>query len=147
MEDIKALIRFVLEQGFTMSLGTVDKDGVWVSDVTYIHDSDFNIYWLSRTNLRHSEAIISNPNVSGAITLGDNPEKKVIGIQISGVAEKIKGEFQEIAVKREIKAGEARQAVSDGILYPNVSWYRLRPKRIELMHVPLFGFEKKILNL
>ena len=30
---------------------------------------------------------------------------------------------------------------------PNQSWYRLRPTKIDLIHQPLFGFEKKFLEL
>lgn len=41
---IKNLIKEVLDQGYLMSLATVDDGGVWVSDVIYIYDDNFNIY-------------------------------------------------------------------------------------------------------
>lgn len=147
MEELRRHIKSILENGFAMSLATIDGSGVWAANVTYVHDSEFNLYWLSRTNVRHSEAIMESPGVSATITLGSNPNRSVIGLQISGVAEKLEGELPKIADQRRIKSGDAPPAKQDGALYPIVSWYRLKPKKIELMHVPLFGFNKKILEL
>ena len=84
MEELKRIIVSILENGFPMSLGTVDEMGVWVTNVTYVHDADYNLYWLSRVDSRHSEAILKNPNVAATITLSDNPNREVIGLQISG---------------------------------------------------------------
>jgi uncharacterized protein YhbP (UPF0306 family) len=147
MEELKRIIRSILESGFTMSLATIDGNGVWASNLTYVHDADFNLYWLSQTNVRHSEAIIESPDVSATITLSSNPNREVIGLQISGVAEKLKSEIPEITEMRRIKSNDAPPSHQDGSLYPIVAWYRLKPKKIELMHVPLFGFKKKILEL
>ncbi len=47
-KDIKQLIKEVLERGYLMSLGTVDDGGVWVSDVIYVFDDDFTMYWMSK---------------------------------------------------------------------------------------------------
>ena len=51
--DIKRLIKEVLEKGYLMSLGTVDEGGVWVSDVIYVFDDEFNLYWISDPDTRH----------------------------------------------------------------------------------------------
>ena len=90
MENVKQLIKEVLDQGYLMSLGTVDEGGVWVADVIYIHDDDFNIYWMSDPDVRHSQALLTNKQVSGTITTS-RPKENNIGIQFSGIAEKIEG--------------------------------------------------------
>jgi len=148
MEELRRLIKTILENGFTMALGTVDERGVWVANVTYIHDEDYNLYWLSRVDTRHSEAVLKNSNVAAAITLSNNPNKEVIGLQISGVAEKLQHDpVSGIVEAREVKSNGTSPATPEGSFFPITSWYRLKPKRIELMHVPLFGFNKKVLEL
>ena len=148
MEELKRIIVSILENGFPMSLGTVDEMGVWVTNVTYVHDADYNLYWLSRVDSRHSEAILKNPNVAATITLSDNPNREVIGLQISGVAEKLEREpLSNIVAERAMKSHDAPPSHQDGSLYPVTSWYKLKPKRIELMHVPLFGFNTKVIEL
>ena len=148
MEELKRIVKSILENGFPMSLSTVDEGGVWGTNVTYIHDDDFNLYWLSRVDARHSEAVLKNPNVAATITLGDNPNREVIGLQISGVAEKLEHEpASEIVEERAIKSHNSPPAHQDGSLYPIVAWYKLKPKKIEVMHVPLFGFNKKVLEM
>ena len=149
MEEIKRLVRSILDIGFTISLGTVDGSGVWVCDLTYVSDSDLDIYWMSYTNVRHSEAVLKNPDVSGSITLSYNVGREVIGLQIGGVAEKLQGEpAPEIVEKYAIKAGGVPPSKKqDGSIYPDASWYRLKPKKIELLYAPLYGFDKKVLEL
>ncbi len=148
MEELKRLIKSILDNGFTMSLATLDEMGVWAATVTYIHDENYNLYWLSRTDTRHSEAVLKNANVAATITLSDNPSREVIGLQISGIAEKLKGEpGSEIVEERVIKSHNGPPAHEDGSLYPITAWYKLTPKKIELMHVPLYGFNKKVLEL
>ena len=45
--DLKKLVREVLEKGYLMSLGICDSGGVWVSDVIYVHNDNFEIFWIS----------------------------------------------------------------------------------------------------
>ena len=76
MTNIKQKITEVLEQGYLMSLGTVDDRGVWVADVIYVFDDDLNLYWMSKTFRRHSETIDkTNSQVAGTITISNNGEK------------------------------------------------------------------------
>ena len=88
--NIKDLIKEVLEKGYLMSLATVDVGGVWVADVIYVHDDELNIYWISDSEIRHSEAILKNNKVAGAITVS-GPGENNLGIQFEGLAEKIEG--------------------------------------------------------
>lgn len=147
MEDIREIITKILDQGFLMSLATIDQGGLWVADLIYVHDNEMNLYWLSQTNARHSKAIIKNPEVAATITISNNPGEENIGLQIEGATEKLEGDIFEIARKHRLKRGKPVPTKEGEILDPGESWYRLKSKKIELTYEPLFGFEKKILFL
>ncbi|MBI2622017.1 hypothetical protein HYW66_00045, partial [Candidatus Microgenomates bacterium] len=64
----------------------------WVATVWFTFDNDFNIYFISRHNRRHSQEIAENSSVAGAIvkphkTLGD----KTQGLQFEGKCSQVKG--------------------------------------------------------
>lgn len=143
--DIKQLIKKVLDQGYLMSLATTDTGGVWVSDVIYIHDDDFNIYWMSDPEVRHSQAVIENHQVAGTITVSNQGEDN-LGIQFEGIAEKIEGNRHDLALKHYAKRKKPAPKESDDILEGD-SWYVVKPKSIELIDEKLFGFDKQKLEL
>lgn len=141
--DIPNLIRSVLEKGYLMSLATVDLSGPWVSDVIYVHDNAFRLYWLSDVSVRHSKTIEQNPSVAASISLVRSLEDKEVGLQIMGKAEKVEGDLLDIATKHRLKRGKPAPQREGEILGLGESWYMLTPKKIEVIHVPLFGWEKK----
>ena len=143
MDDIKGLITQTLEKGFLMSLGTVDEGGVWVCDVMYVFDDNFDLYWLSHDTTRHSKAIIKNPKVAVTIAI----EKAFEGLQIEGTAEKITGDVFEMAKKLRAKGGKKLPEKEGEILDPGESWYKIKPTKIEVINEKLFGFHKKVLEL
>lgn len=143
-KDVKQLIKEVLEGGYLMSLGTVDDGGVWVSDVIYIFDDDFNLCWMSKLHRRHSKAIELNKNVAGTITA----ETRIgyeLGIQFEGVAQKIEGARFDLAKKHCAKRGKPEPKETDDVLY-GAAWYMLKPKKIELICQEHFGYEKQKLE-
>lgn len=129
-----------------MSLGTVDDSGVWVSDVIYIHDADFTTYWLSDPAARHSKAIRENPRVAATITVSNSAGEANVGLQIAGTAEQLKGTDLGLATRHRLKRKKPPPA-SDGEVEEGDAWYRLRPEKLEVIYEPLFGFEKRILEL
>ncbi len=143
--NIKNLIKDVLEKGYLMSLAIVDEGGIWVADVIYIYDDILNIYWMSDSAVRHSQAIIKNNRVAGTITVSNKGEHNV-GIQFEGVAEKIDGARYDLALKHYAKRGKSVPKETEDILQGD-SWYILKPKRIELICEKLFGFDKQKINL
>lgn len=143
--NIKDLVREVLEKGYVMSLGTLDENGVWVADVTYVYDENFNLYWISDPNTRHSKAILNNKKAAGTITVSVNGEKD-IGAQFEGIAEKLNGPQYELAKKHYAKRAKKIPKETDDILGQN-SWYMLRPVKIELIYEKYYGFEKKSLEI
>ncbi len=147
MGDIRELVKQVLEKGYLISLATVDDDGVWVADVIYVFDETFDIYWMSQENARHSQALLKNSQVAGAITVTTKPQEDDIGLQLEGRAEKIEGDIWEIAIKHRLKRGKPAPIKEGEALDAGESWYKLKPARIELIYQSKFGFERKSLSL
>ncbi|MEM3838959.1 MAG: pyridoxamine 5'-phosphate oxidase family protein [Candidatus Micrarchaeaceae archaeon] len=79
-----------------MVVGTSTKDGIpWVAPVLFVHDKDYNIYFLSAVDARHSKNLAENPNVS--ISIFDSNQKigSFDGIQAEGEASLVeKGEIK-----------------------------------------------------
>lgn len=147
MKKIEKLVFQVFERGFLMSLATVDEGGPWVSDVIYVHDDKLNLYWLSETNTRHSKAIKKNPKVAATITIWQKQGDGNIGLQIEGRARKIEGDIFEMAIKHRLKRRKKAPKTEGEILGSNESWYCLKPAKVELIYEPLYGFNKKKLEL
>lgn len=157
MEDVLSLVRLVFDEGYVMSLGTTDDDGPWVADVIYVCDNEFNVYWLSDINARHSKAIGGNSRVAGTITISNKPEEKLVGVQIEGKAVEVKGDMLEIMTthsfrrpNRVPKKEEEKIEYIASVYKPNKSknsWYKLTPTSIDLISEPDFGMTKKRLKL
>ena len=143
--NVKKLIKEVLEKGYLMSLGTHDEGGVWVCDVIYIFDDEFNMYWMSKDSRRHSRAILINSSVAGTITVSGQGENN-LGIQFEGVAEKIEGSRFDLIKKYYVKREKPEPKETDDVLGEHV-WYMVKPKRIELICEEFFGFEKQIYEI
>ena len=144
-QDIKKLIREILEKGHLMTLATVDEGGVWACDVIYIYDDELNIYWMSDPDARHSRAILENENVAGTITASGAGEDN-LGIQFEGKAQKIDGPRYDLALKHYAKRKKPAPEETDDVLQGDL-WYVLKPKTVELIHEELFGFEKRKMEL
>jgi len=145
-DEIKNLAIKVLEDGYLMSLGTVDDGGVWVADVIYIYDENLNLYWLSFPRARHSKAIESNKKVACTITTSwETGQERAL--QIEGVAEKVEGPLFEYEKKLASKRGMQIPEVAGKVLEDGHSWYVLRPTKVELIHNEPFGYKKQIVDL
>lgn len=143
MEDLKKLIKNILEKGYLLSLATVDESGPWVSDVIYVYDDNFAFFWISDEDTRHSQAILKNPKVAATITVSNKGGEDNIGLQIEGTAEKIDGEIYELAVKHRLKRNKQPPKEGESFL-EDESWYKFTPTKIEIIYEPLWGFTKKI---
>ena len=141
METIEELVKQVLEQGYVMSLATLDHQGLWVADVMYVHDDHLNVYWISKTSTRHSQAIQRCRVVAGSITLSQQPKDPDKGLQFSGLAEQLKNDSSEITARYCQKTGKEHFSLNT-----DEAWYQLTPTKMELIYEPYFGFEKRIVE-
>jgi uncharacterized protein YhbP (UPF0306 family) len=72
-----------------MSVATYGKSP-WIANVYYVHDSDLNLYFLSKNWREHCQAIGINNNVAVAIADSHQPiYEPQKGLQISGTAEQV----------------------------------------------------------
>lgn len=151
MEEINKLIAQILGKGYVMSIATNDESGVWVSDVIYIYDIAFNIYWISQVSTRHSRAIQKNNKVSASITTSQ-PGEENEGLQIEGFAETVdKASLKMLKEHLAKRAGQVPHQKpffeENGIIDPEMSWYKLTPKKIELICEKYYGFTKQVVEL
>lgn len=144
MNDIiQKLAQDILDKGYFLSLATRDGGGLWVSDVFYVADENWNIYWMSARETRHSKAIEQNQGVAGTITITTTPEEPSESLQISGYAEKVGEELNEDIEKIFLfKRGKEKKAEAEKY-YGGQSWYKLVPTKIRLSHQKTFGLEKQ----
>ncbi len=143
-EELRTLIKETLRKGHLMSLATTDSGGLWVSDVIYVYDESFNLYWISDPNTRHSKAILSNSNVALTITVSNKSKESNEGLQIAGVAEKLEGRQYELAKKHWQKRGKEPPQEKEEYL-EGESWYKITPTLVDVINESLWGFDKKSL--
>ena len=141
--DLKPYVLEILDNTYLMSLGTVLDNKPWVSDVVYVFDDKFNIYWLSKIDTRHSKNISLNPIVSASITLSTNQGEDNKGLQIEGKAYKVNGLLPEMAIKHLFKRKKVGVDLKDILKIRDERWYKLIPESIEVIYEPLFGFERR----
>ncbi len=148
MNHVQSLVEQVLREGYLMSLGTTDEGGPWVADLIFVADENLDLYWMSKTDARHSQAILKSPHVAGSVTVSNDVGEPDFGVQFEGVAEKIDGglsnmysRYQEKRRKEKLPLGERAMRLA------GMSWYRCRPSYYELIDKLRFGFEKQKLSL
>lgn len=144
--DLKSLAIEILNSCYLMSLGTVDDAGPWVSDIVFVHDDELNIYWLSKPDARHSAAVRWNRQAAASITKSNNQGEDNVGLQIAGVVTEIEGNVLEMA-QLHLKKRKKVDSNPAEILNKGQKWYKLTPSLIEVIYEPLWGFEKRKLNL
>ena len=144
-EQAKQVIEEVLDKGFIMNIAFHDFVGTWSCVVNYISDEDYNLYWISSPEVRHSKAIAENPQFAGTVTVSEEGEDN-LGIQFSGIAEKIDTPPVEIVARYFTKRG--KEAPGEGVDFlKGRSWYVLRPRHIDVISQKLWGFKKEKVNL
>ena len=143
--DTKEKILEVFQKGYTMNVSTVDSGGVWVSALTYIHDNDLNLYWMSSPKVRHSVALETNKNVAGNITVSGMGSDN-LGVQFAGAAQAVASVPDEVFENFFKKRGQPVPPKDDPSLGSR-SWYRLTPTFFELIDQKNLGFKKMKLEL
>ena len=91
--EMRQVIREFLETQSTLALATVNADGHPESaPVFYVSDDQFNLYWLSTTQVAHSINLSAHQQVSGSICPTTWQWEDIAGLQIKGEAEAITDE-------------------------------------------------------
>lgn len=87
-----------------MQVATCVNNKPWNCTLYYAYDDDFNFYWISKKNTRHSREIMKNPNIAGVIAYDQQPPQRAVrGLQFEGKAKLLTGKKEEKASKFYIK--------------------------------------------
>ncbi len=78
--------REIIESNRYMTLATTDGKMPWASPVYYSVDENYNFFFVSSKEARHSKFIESNSQVSLAIFNSTLPSMEVNGVQVEGKA-------------------------------------------------------------
>ncbi|MDE1762411.1 MAG: pyridoxamine 5'-phosphate oxidase family protein [Candidatus Micrarchaeota archaeon] len=151
---LKELVKGIIEKGYLMNLATADNGGPWVSPIVYTPGPELTVYWLSDSNSRHSKAIAANPKVSASISISDRPGIETEAIQLSGVAEVLEGDSMDLAVRRSKKLNiPTPKTLGETLVYNNkryggdFRWYKIIPKKVDILYKKKFGDNKAFLEL
>jgi len=89
MENLKELIKNYLSTQRLMSVATYGETP-WIANLYFVHDTDLNLYFLSKKTREHCVAIDTNPLVAVAIADSHQPLKPPqLGIQLNGTAQAV----------------------------------------------------------
>lgn len=81
--------RKIISANRYMTLATSSDGSPWAAPVAYVIDSEFNFYWYSESQARHSQHIAQSATVAVAIFDSTAPSDEVDGLQIEGVASEV----------------------------------------------------------
>ena len=135
MKDLKAVIAEYLGITKVMQIATCVDDTPWCCTVYFAYDDDWNLYWISKPEQRHSREIAKNPKVAGAIAYDQQPSQRVVrGLQFEGTAELLSGREEEKASKYYIKQLDREASLLEDIrsgANPH-KFYRIKPSKFVL---------------
>jgi uncharacterized protein len=87
--ELRQLIEEYLEQARMMQIATSIDNQPWACTVYFAYDEDLTLYWISQPSRRHSQELIKNSKVAGAIVSPHTPGDNVRGLQFQGTAQKL----------------------------------------------------------
>lgn len=96
--DLKKLIGEYIAESKMMQVATVSGDQPWCATVAFAFDEDWNLYWISLPETRHSQELMANNKVAGTIANADLYTDGPRGLQFEGVAELLSGADEEAGV-------------------------------------------------
>jgi uncharacterized protein YhbP (UPF0306 family) len=134
-KDLRSEISAYFGSVKMMHLATSDGENPWVCNVWFASDNDFNIYWISSTNRRHSQEIARNPHVAASFCIPSDPSDTSAGaLQLEGVATELS---KPLEIAKALKLYVARGFFSlaqvkkfMGDLHHPHRFYKITPERI-----------------
>lgn len=149
--DLRLLIESILSESRDLVLATAQDNTPWAAELVFGHDADFNLYWISDIDTRHSRELKKNPEVAAVITVQPAGEIKNRGLQIEGTARELKEE-EVVGAAREYFAKRGTPHMPKTLeevnkLTQGRSWYTLKPAKIYILDEELFGYERKEYSL
>lgn len=136
----KELARQSLERIKVMQLATAEGNDPWLCTVHFYADEALNLYWVSRTDRKHSKQIAGNPKACATMVVHENtPEEEyVISVTLDGNAELVKD------AQEKIREAYVAKLNKDASMLPSddpknlQKFYRLTPESIVLFDTKNF---------
>jgi uncharacterized protein YhbP (UPF0306 family) len=147
MDDLRIVVNEILQKTYLFTLGTSQDNIPWTADLIFVHDDQFNLYWISSPDARHSQDILKNETVSATITLVEEGLGR--GIQIQGAAEQFVDNQKIFDIKHKHAMRMGRQVpntLEDALNSQDVLGkvlYKLIPTQLFVISEPSFSAEKK----
>jgi nitroimidazol reductase NimA-like FMN-containing flavoprotein (pyridoxamine 5'-phosphate oxidase superfamily) len=131
------IAKHLIDDNIHMTVATADADGTpWVSPVFFVSDDDYDLYWTSWKNARHSQNIRSNPK-AGIVIYEAEASRPVQAVYIAATVVEIT-EPAEVAAAIEVMRGRPQPERWMINSFEDVSgdgpWriYRAHPRTIEV---------------
>ncbi len=148
--DWSSKIKEALDRTEFLALSTNGAAGIWTSPVAYAYSEKAELFFISMMSARHSQNILTDPNVSAAIYKTERFEDgNVLGLQLSGTAEHLTdpGEIKEAArhyFDRSPANQEFKNKTADGS-GASALWqfFRITPTELWCIDTRVFGEERK----
>lgn len=133
--NLRRLIEDCLKEVKLMQLATSAGDQPWACSIWFAADFDLNIYYFSSITRRHSEEVLKNNKVAGAIVLPQSPNDRPRGLYFQGVAEVLENQEDidkaiSVYVDR-IFSREKIKEFMESKTHPH-SFYRIKPTKFVL---------------
>lgn len=139
--NLRKLIEDYLKKAKLMQMATAVNNQPWVCSVWFAADSDLNIYYFSSATRRHSEEVLKNNKVAGAVVLPQNPNDPPRGLYFQGKAEVLqKQEDIDKAISVYADRIFSREKIKEFMEHKERphKFYRIRPSKFVLFDVVNF---------
>lgn len=124
--------KYIVENTFLMSLATNTTNGIWVSDVIHVTDGITpNIYWISSSHSKHSQALESLSECAISITHTQKAGEPKLGVQMRGFAKKFEGDAYALTCLHAEKQGLPKPA-SVAEYCGDDLWYVFTPDVVQI---------------
>lgn len=88
-QEKKRKVKQIIQENLYMILSTAIKEQPWISPVFYAVDENYQFYWYSRKDTKHSENIAKNPHISVVIFNSSPKESTGEAVYMQGQAKEV----------------------------------------------------------
>ena len=93
MQELIHRTKDILDNNMYLTIATSDYNTPWISNLYFAYDKDFNIYWYSSKETKHSRNINNNPKVAisifNSMAIGDDVQAVYIQAQATEITNKL----------------------------------------------------------
>jgi len=147
-EDTAKLIKEYLDEAKMMQVATVANGKPWICNTWFASDENFNLYWFSLVEARHSQEIAKDSHVAAAVCLPQSPDDdRARGIQLEGIAELLTDpEDIDIAIKCCVGRIFSLEKVQHFMPLPNAvhRFYRIKPTKIVFLDTANLPYDARL---